>query len=99
MKKNYKIADKVIEVTSIYNGVHEYCKDYLTDEYKQILQDRYERAVQEIAEGKVAPDDDNSPYKDQGMLETDWIEGFKENKVWRDQVDEEWLHNMLEMAK
>lgn len=32
MKKNYKIADKVIEVTSIYNGVHEYCKDYLTDE-------------------------------------------------------------------
>ena len=74
-------------------------KDYLTDEYKQILQDRYERAVQEIAEGKVAPDDDNSPYKDQGMLETDWIEGFKENKVWRDQVDEEWLHNMLEMAK
>lgn len=27
----YKIADKVIEVNSIYEKVHEYCKDYLTD--------------------------------------------------------------------
>lgn len=36
MKKNYKIADKVIEVTSIYNGVHEYCKDYLTDEKAEV---------------------------------------------------------------
>ena len=32
MTKKYKIADKVIEVTSIYEKVHEYCKDYLTDE-------------------------------------------------------------------
>ena len=30
--KNYKIADKVIEVTSIYEKVHSYCKDYVTDE-------------------------------------------------------------------
>ena len=25
------MADKVIEVNSIYEKVHEYCKDYLTD--------------------------------------------------------------------
>lgn len=30
--KNYKMADKVIEVTSIYENVHDYCKDYATDE-------------------------------------------------------------------
>ena len=29
--KKYKIADKTVEVTSIYNEVHEYCADYLTD--------------------------------------------------------------------
>ena len=28
----YKIADKVIEVTSIYEKVHDYCKGYETDE-------------------------------------------------------------------
>ena len=28
----YKMADKIIEVNSIYEKVHEYCKDYLTDE-------------------------------------------------------------------
>ena len=32
MTKKYKIADKIIEVTSIYEEVHDYCKDYLTDE-------------------------------------------------------------------
>lgn len=32
MTKKYKIADKVIEVTSIYEKVHEYCKEYITDE-------------------------------------------------------------------
>jgi len=32
ISKNYKIAGKVIEVNSIYESVHEYCKDYLTDE-------------------------------------------------------------------
>jgi hypothetical protein len=32
MVNRYKIADKVIEVTSIYAEVHEYCTDYLTDE-------------------------------------------------------------------
>ena len=32
MTKKYIIADKVIEVTSIYEKVHDYCKDYLTDE-------------------------------------------------------------------
>lgn len=32
MVNRYKIADKVVEVTSIYDEVHEYCADYLTDE-------------------------------------------------------------------
>ena len=32
MTKKYKMADKVIEVTSIYERVHDYCKDYETDE-------------------------------------------------------------------
>ena len=30
--RKYKIADKVVEVKSIYAEVHEYCTDYLTDE-------------------------------------------------------------------
>ena len=32
MTRKYKIADKVVEVTSIYAEVHEYCAEYLTDE-------------------------------------------------------------------
>ena len=32
MTRKYKIADKVVEVTSIHAEVHEYCSDYLTDE-------------------------------------------------------------------
>lgn len=32
MVNRYKIADKVVEVKSIYAEVHEYCTDYLTDE-------------------------------------------------------------------
>ena len=31
MKKNYKIADKTIQISSIYERVHDYCKDYLSD--------------------------------------------------------------------
>ena len=30
--RKYKIADKTVKVTSIYEEVHEYCADYLTDE-------------------------------------------------------------------
>lgn len=30
--RKYKIADKVVEVNSIYDEVQEYCTDYLTDE-------------------------------------------------------------------
>lgn len=32
MIKRYKIADKVVEICSIYDEVHEYCSDYQTDE-------------------------------------------------------------------
>ncbi len=30
--RKYKIADKVVEVNSIYDEVHEYCSEYLTDD-------------------------------------------------------------------
>ena len=30
--RKYKIADNVVEVNSIYDEVHEYCADYLTDD-------------------------------------------------------------------
>ncbi|HOC34776.1 MAG TPA: hypothetical protein PLH98_05085 [Ruminococcus flavefaciens] len=29
--RKYKIADKIVEVNSIYEEVHEYCSDYQTD--------------------------------------------------------------------
>ena len=32
IQKKYKIAEKVIEVTSIYEEVHRYCAEYQTDE-------------------------------------------------------------------
>lgn len=32
MVNRYKIADKVVEICSIYREVHEYCSDYLTEE-------------------------------------------------------------------
>ena len=32
MQNKYKIADKVVEVTSIYDEVHAYCSDYQTDD-------------------------------------------------------------------
>ena len=32
MVNRYKIADKVVEICSVYDEVHEYCSDYLTDE-------------------------------------------------------------------
>ncbi|MBR4628175.1 MAG: hypothetical protein IKO47_10845 [Ruminococcus sp.] len=30
--RNYKIAGKVVEISSLLNDVHDYCADYLTDE-------------------------------------------------------------------
>ena len=32
IKRKYKIADRVVEINSIYDEVHEYCADYQTDE-------------------------------------------------------------------
>lgn len=32
MTKKYKIAEKMIEITSLYPDVHEYCKDYAAEE-------------------------------------------------------------------
>lgn len=32
VKKRYKIANKVVEINSMYNEVHDYCYDYITDE-------------------------------------------------------------------
>lgn len=32
LTRKYKMAERVIEVTSLYEKVHEYCKDFVTDE-------------------------------------------------------------------
>jgi hypothetical protein len=32
IKNNYRIADRVVCIDSLYDEVHDYCKDYLTDE-------------------------------------------------------------------
>lgn len=32
LTKKYKMADKVIAITSLHEKVHDYCKDYETDE-------------------------------------------------------------------
>ena len=31
--RNYKIADRVVKISSIYDEVHRYCEDYATDEH------------------------------------------------------------------
>ena len=65
MTKKYKIADKVIEVTSIYEKVHEYCNDYLTDEpadfsvcitREDIAAEKKKSDSEYAYEGKKAPD-------------------------------------------
>lgn len=32
IKRNYRIADRIVEINSIYDGVHAYCADYQTDQ-------------------------------------------------------------------
>lgn len=65
MTKKYKIADKVIEVTSIYEKVHDYCKDYLTDEpadfsvcitQEDIIKEKDKSDSEYAYEGKKSPD-------------------------------------------
>ena len=65
MTKKYKIADKVIEVTSIYEKVHDYCKDYLTDEpadfsvcitREDIIKEKDKSDSEYAYEGKKSPD-------------------------------------------
>ena len=57
----YRIADKVIEITSLYQNVHEYCKDYKADgkaDFRVVTSEsdiEYERersARTDIAEGR-----------------------------------------------
>ena len=36
MERNYRIADTVFSVRSLYERVHDYCKDYVTDEPAEI---------------------------------------------------------------
>ena len=64
MTKKYKIADKVIEVTSIYEKVHEYCKDYAAEgepdfsveiTQEDIDYEREKTAKEYAYEGKRAP--------------------------------------------
>jgi len=63
--KNYKIAERVIEVNSLYEAVHKYCKDYFTDEPadfsvtvtpEDIIFEREKTAKEYAYEGKPAPD-------------------------------------------
>ena len=64
MTRKYKIADKLIEVTSLYPDVHEYCKDYaaegVPDFSVEITQgdidyEREKTAKEYAYEGKRAP--------------------------------------------
>lgn len=57
----YLIAEKVIEVTSLYNSVHDYCKDYLSDGSPDLIVkitqadidfERKKSAREDIAEGR-----------------------------------------------
>lgn len=63
--KKYKMADKVVEVTSHYRDVHEYCKDYITNEPEDFsitispedIEFEREKTAKEYAyEGRRAPD-------------------------------------------
>ena len=53
-----------------------------------------------MADGTVAPDDENSPYeKENGNIETEAIERFKEYKTYKEIIDVAWLVNMLNVAE
>lgn len=61
----YRIADRIIEVTSIYTDVHEYCKDYIADGTAEFsvattpddIDFEREKAAKEYAlEGRRPPD-------------------------------------------
>lgn len=74
MTKNYKIAEKVIEVTSIYERVHDYCKDYETDEKpdfsvtttaEDIIYEKQKTYSEYAFEGKQSPN-----YSDDLLEET-----------------------------
>lgn len=61
MKQTYKIAEKIIEINSIHEEVHDYCRDYLSDgepdftvttTEKDIEYERQKSAKNDIAEGQ-----------------------------------------------
>ncbi len=65
MTETYKIADKNIAIHSIYADVHEYCKDYITDEtpdfsvqtaQSDITYEREKSAKEDLAEGRAIRD-------------------------------------------
>ncbi len=69
MKRNYRIADKTIEIISLYDEVHDYCRDYLTEDdadFSVVINPddiEYERkrsASNDIAEGRSVRDWDDS---------------------------------------
>ena len=60
MTKRYKIANKVVEINSIYSDVHTYCKDYISNEKQDytitinqndINFERYKSEQEDIKEG------------------------------------------------
>lgn len=61
MKQTYKIAEKIIEINSIYEEVHDYCRDYLFEgtpdltvitTENDIEYERQKSAKNDIAEGR-----------------------------------------------
>lgn len=65
MTKKYRIADRLIEITSLYPDIHEYCKDYAADgvpdfsvriTQEDIDFEREKTAKEYAYEGKRAPD-------------------------------------------
>ena len=61
MKQTYKIAEKIIEIDSIHEEVHDYCRDYLCDgepdfivttTENDIEYERQKSARNDIAEGR-----------------------------------------------
>ncbi|SEG41465.1 Signal transducer regulating beta-lactamase production, contains metallopeptidase domain [Eubacterium ruminantium] len=69
------------------------------DEFKAVLQKRYERALAELADGTVAPDDENSIFPDSDDdLEEGYIQQFKEEKTLRERIDREWLERIIEVT-
>lgn len=68
MKKNYRIADHVIEIDSVYDYIHKMCKEYATEEKAELF---VKTAVQDCENERTYSDDnDIKPDFGNAYLET-----------------------------